>query len=63
MELVHQRVKKGQFRKCSIFAILLTKGCNYCLANAAEKMIRDQLHFPGSTVDRQLSTVNCKIFI
>ena len=52
MELVHQRVK-GRVNSASAVSLpsYLQKCCNYCLANAAEKMIRDQLHFPGSTVD------------
>ena len=48
MELVHQRVK-GRVNSVSAVSIpsYLQKGCNCCLNSAAEKMIRDQLHFPG----------------
>ena len=52
MELVHQRVK-GRVNSAGVVSIpsYLQKGCNCCLDNAAEKMIRDQLHFPGDPVN------------
>ena len=48
MELVHQRVI-GRVNSASAVSIpsYLQKVSNCCLDNAAEKMIRDQLHFPG----------------
>ena len=52
MELLHQRVK-GRVNSASAVSLpsYLQKGFNYCLVNAAEKMIRDQLHIPGDPVN------------
>ena len=48
MELVHQRVKGRVNSACAVsIPSYLQKGCKCWLDNAAEKMIRDQLHFPG----------------
>ena len=30
-----------------LFPFYLQKGCNYCLDNAAQKLIRDLLQLPG----------------
>ena len=51
-ELIYQRVK-GRVNSASAvsFPSHLQKGYNYCLDNAAEKMIRDHLHFPGDPVN------------
>ena len=55
MELIHQRVK-GRVNSASAvsFPSYLQKGCNYCLDNAAEKMIRDQMHIPGDPVNSNI---------
>ena len=55
LELLNQRVKR-RVNSASAVSIpsYLQKGCNCWLDNAAQKMIRDQLHIPSDPVNKYI---------